>query len=87
MKTSSDYVGGYSSSGSSGLKTMGWTYQNSVTFAPNVTSVAVSCEVTDGQAAGIYEFNRIYWTSQGGGGGVRTATPNGEKSTVTVRPK
>lgn len=87
VKTGSDYVGGYGSYGTSGVKTLPWTYQNSVTFAAGITSFGVSVEVVDGTAAGVSEFNRVYWTSQGSGGGLRSATPNGEKSTITVRPK
>lgn len=86
-KTGSDYVSAYGSYGNSGLKSMGWTYNNGVTFAAGLTSFGVSVEVTDGDSAGISEFNRVYWTAQGSGGGVRSATPNGEKSTITVRPK
>lgn len=87
VKTGSDYVSVYQSFSSGGQKTMGWGYSNSVTFAAGLTSFGVSCEVTDGNAASISEFNRVYWTAQGSGGGVRSATPNGEKSLITVRPK
>lgn len=87
VKTASDYVSVYQTFSSGGNKTMYWTYSNAVTFGAGLTSFAVNVELVDGNSAVLSEFNRVYWTAQGSGGGVRSATPNGEKSLITVRPK
>lgn len=87
VKTGSDYVGVSQSFGTAGSKTMNWTYSNAVQFQAGLTSFGVNVELYDGQSATLSEFNRVYWTAQGSGSGVRSATPNGQKSTITVRPK
>lgn len=65
-----------------------WYYQDTVTLPANTSHINVGrVGASNGLAGSIYALGPISWQSQGTGAGQRSATPNGQKSKVTVRPQ
>lgn len=66
----------------------GWYLDETMQLGSGVTHVAVVRTGADNGLAGqVSTVGPVDWQSQGSGSGVRTATPNGQKTRVTVRPQ
>ena len=64
------------------------SYSETIQLGSGVTHIAVTFAGSDsGQPGAITGIGPINWQSQGSGSGVRSATPNGQKTSVTVRPQ
>lgn len=85
------YVGQHSvfvsqSFSSGGQRTLFWSMNQTFTFGGGtIQAIGVTIDGYDGNAATISGLNSINWTVQGASG-ERSATPSGQRSTVTVRP-
>lgn len=88
QKVSDDYVfvdgGSYASGGS---RTFPWSISNRVyQLGSGVLAVGVTVEFTSGVSATLTDFTKLAWQAQGTAASVRSATPNGQKTTVTISP-
>lgn len=70
-----------------GLKSFSWSIANRVLqLGSDVQRVGVSVASFNAYNATVDSFTLLSWQAQGSSGGVRSATPNGEKTTVIVSP-
>jgi hypothetical protein len=69
-----------------GTRTYGWNLDGTYQLGSGVQRFGLSIEGTTGTAAAITSFTNAMWQAQGSTGGQSSATPSGQKSTVTVRP-
>lgn len=65
-----------------------WYIDETLQMISGVTHIHI-CRVgaDNGRAGQISRLGPIYWQAQGTGTGVRSATPNGQKTNITVRPQ
>lgn len=65
-----------------------WDFQETMQLGSGVTHVGIVRVGSDnGQTGYVGTTGPVSWQSQGSGSGVRTATPNGRKTRITVRPQ
>ena len=65
-----------------------WTYSETLQLGSGVTRVAVVRVGADnGLTGSVSTTGPVSWQSQGAASGVRSATPSGQKTKVTVRPQ
>ncbi len=65
-----------------------WFIDEVVTVGTGATQIAVvRVSSSNGQPANVSAVSNVSWQSQGSGSGVRTATPSGQKTRITVRPQ
>lgn len=69
------------------LRTFNW-FRDNVTYqlGTNVLAVGLTVDGVNANSAAITTFNKLAWQAQGTASSIRSATPNGQKSTVTVKP-
>lgn len=72
-------------SSTGGQKQLSGNYQFSVSSSANITDFRVLVESVDADSGGITNAPTASWTAQTSSGS-RSATPNGEAVTATVRP-
>lgn len=73
--------------GNGGLKTMSWYASGTLTSGGYIDAFRVTIDSVDsGQNCNIGTFHGVTWVTQSTSS-VRSATPNGEKITATVRPQ
>lgn len=66
----------------------GWSYDETVQLGSGVTYVAVVRTNADNNLSGyVSTVGPVSWQAQGAASGVRSATPGGQKTRVTVRPQ
>lgn len=73
-----------------GIRTVNesWSIYSTVTVGAGATAIAVvRLGASNGLAGSVQNFSKMEWQAQGAGSGTRTATPNGEKTRITVRPQ
>lgn len=58
----------------------------SVQLGSDVKAVGLTIETFSGDSAALTSFSKLAWQASGSASGTRSATPNGEKTTVTVSP-
>ncbi|MDO1559832.1 hypothetical protein Q0812_10380 [Brevundimonas sp. 2R-24] len=74
--------------GSTVSATENFTVSETMTLPSNIQAFGVSyASRSGGSSASLTDFNSVAWTSPGSGSGTRTATPSGQTTTVTVRPR
>ncbi len=79
-------VGPYTYS-TGGSRTFNYTGSGSVNLGSDVQKVGLTVEGTSvGTSATVTDFTKLEWQAAGTAAGDRSATPNGQKSTVTVSP-
>ena len=82
------YVDTYAESDVSGSYSVPWTMDEVMQFPANTQYVNVSrVGSSNGQSGSVQGLGPVSWQSQGSGAGVRSATPSGQKTRVTVRPQ
>lgn len=65
-----------------------WFMDETIQLGSGVTHVALTFVLGDnGRPGSVSTVGPVSWQSQGTGSGVRSATPNGQKTRVTVRPQ
>lgn len=65
-----------------------WNLDEVFTVGTGATEIAVvATGSSNGVGAIVNDLSGIYWQSAGTGSGIRTATPSGQKTRVTVRPQ
>jgi len=68
-------------------KTFNWSITDRVyQLGSNVLAVGIDVTTMSGGSATLTSFTKLAWQAQGSSGGSSSATPNGEKTTVTVSP-
>lgn len=73
--------------GVQGYNTVGWYYAGTHQLGTGIEAFGITMDGTDQQACVVDDLQEVTWNGSGGGGGQRTALPNGSTTTVTVRPK
>lgn len=88
QKIAQDYVYVYGGDGypTGGAKPFSWSWDNTYQMGSGVQAVGLTIDSYSGSAAAITAFSHTLFQAQGAAGGDRSATPGGQKSTVTVRP-
>lgn len=70
-----------------GLRSFSWSITDRVhQLGSDVQKVGVTVESVNGYSATVDSFTLLAWQAQGSSGDTRSATPNGEKTTVVVTP-
>lgn len=64
-----------------------YSVTDTLTFPSSLQAFGISVNSYVGYAASLGDFVSASWTAPGTGSGTRSATPSGQKATVTVRPK
>jgi len=83
MARPSDYGGGFK-----GAVTEYWNFTEVIQAGAGVTDIAVvRTGSNNGRTGAVTNVGPFSWQSQGAGSGVRSATPSGQKTRITVRPQ
>jgi hypothetical protein len=87
-KVGTAYVQGYNNSfASAGTYAVPYTLYQNVTVTGPVDAFRVTCDSLDsGLSMNLTSFDYVKWQSMSASG-TRSATPNGEQVTATVRPQ
>lgn len=70
-----------------GSRTIAFDRSFRVNLGSAVQAIGVTVESSNGVSATVDDIREVSWTAQPTGGGVRTASPNGEKCQVKVSPQ
>ena len=69
-----------------GLRNFAWSWDGTYQMGTGVQAIGLSIVDFSGASAAIQAFTNVMFQAQAAGAGERSATPAGQKSTVTVRP-
>jgi hypothetical protein len=65
----------------------GKTSFSNIQLGTGIEAFGITLASVDGGTVSSYRLDSVSWTASGAPSGVRSALPNGARTTVTVRPK
>lgn len=82
------YADSWAPLNSNGVVNRPWSFTETIQMPSNVSHINIShYDSTNGRTGGVNSLGPVNWQAQGSGSSQRSATPNGQKTKVTVRPQ